>query len=194
MTQQVLNFKKVELTGTSKAEAFEKAPFYIQGDATQAFKLWKGKQTEAITDRSMRDFMIDYLQKKSKNAPGIGFAITVESPVADTRERPWTIEDVKNEGKRTYKKVIQLLDAETGKVLGEVADHEDKEGKPVRATKADAKELAKKLIKDGFHGTIRGVSTKQVVSGEATLFTCKYTPSKSAKAGNWIVFGCIPMD
>ncbi len=180
MTAQIINFKKVEVCGATKAEAFEKAPFFIQGDATQAFKTWKSKQTEGVTDKMIKEFCLAYLAKKSKNAPGVGFAITVESAVADTRERPYKFNDVKNEkGKRKYKTTYQIIDKATGKVLAETNE-----------TKAKAKEIAKKLYTDeNFKGNLICTYTKQVLEGEPVAFEVVYTPSKSSRVGTYLVFG-----
>ena len=51
MTQQYLNFKKLEVVGATKEEALAKAPFHIMKDATQKFKNWKKAQTQGITDK-----------------------------------------------------------------------------------------------------------------------------------------------
>lgn len=179
--ENVVNFKKVELMGSTKEEALAKAPFSIMGDATQAYKNWK-KVADSNSD--VNDFYREYLTKKSKNVAGVGFSITIDPAVTDSRERPWKIEDVKNEkGKRKYETVLILTDKATGKVLGKVA------GK-----KADGKELAKELIKKGFKG--EGVATygKEVTVGEPRAFTFKYAPSKSAHAGTYVVFGIVKND
>lgn len=178
--EKFLNFKVLEVTGATKQEAMDKAPFFIQGDATQAFKAWKAKMTDGITEKDIKDFCIGYLAKKSKNAPGVGFAITIEAAVADTRERPYKISDVKNEkGKRKYKTVYQLVDKATGAVLAETDE-----------TKAKAKEIAKKLYTDkGFKGSIVCTYTKQVLEGEPVAFEAAYTPSKSSRIGTYKVFG-----
>lgn len=47
--------------------------------------------------------MLEYLAKKGKNCPGAGYLITVESSVADTRERPYKIDDVKGDGNVSLK-------------------------------------------------------------------------------------------
>jgi len=180
MNTQIMNFKKLEVTGATKEEALSQAPFEIMGDATQAYKLWKKKQTTGITESDKKQFMLDYLNKKSKNVPGIGFSITIESAVADTRERPYSIQDVKNEkGSRKYKTTYILTDEETGAELA----HTDE-------TKAKAKALARELYTDGdYRGNIVCTYTKQVVEGEPVAFTVTYTPSKSAKSGTYVVFG-----
>lgn len=177
---QFLNFKVTEVTGATKEEALAKAPFDIMGDATQAFKIWKKKQTQAITEADKRQFMLDYLSKKSKNVAGVGFVITQESAVADTRERPYKINDVKNEsGARKYKTTYQLIDEATGAVIAETNE-----------TKAKAKEIAKELYTEhGFKGNLTCTYTKQVVDGEPIAFKAQYTPSKSSRVGTYLVFG-----
>ena len=184
MSATVLNFKRQEVVAESKAAAMEQVEnslFHIIGDATQAFKNWKAKQTGGITDRNVKEFMLDYLAKKSKNCPNAGYIITVEPSVADTRERPWKIEDIKNEqGKRKYKKTYQLIDDETGVVLGEV-----------QTNKSDAKNLAKDVIKNGFKGKGTCRLAHKVVEGQEKVFTFQYEPSKNTKNGTWLVFGIV---
>lgn len=177
--ENFINFKKLEVTGRTKQEALEKAPFYIQGDATQAFKLWKKSMVNGVTERDIKQFCVAYLTKKSKNAPGSGFYVTLDPAVADTRERPYRIEDVKNEGgKRKYLKTYVLSDATTGEVLATTNE-----------TKAKAKEVAKDMYKNGFRGDIVCTLTKSVVEGEPVAFRSYYTPSKASHAGTYLVFG-----
>lgn len=177
--ENFINFKKLEVTGRTKQEALEKAPFYIQGDATQAFKLWKKSMVNGVTERDIKQFCVAYLTKKSKNAPGSGFYVTLDPAVADTRERPYRIEDVKNEGgKRKYLKTYVLSDAATGEVLATTNE-----------TKAKAKEVAKDMYKNGFRGDIVCTLTKNVVEGEPVAFRSYYTPSKASHAGTYLVFG-----
>ena len=177
---QMMNFKRMEVSGATKEEALAKAPFTVMGDATQAYRAWRKKQVNGVTDADKKQFMLDYLTKKSKNVEGIGFSITIESAVADTRERPYSIKDKKNEkGARKYKTTYQLRDAVTDVVLAET----DK-------TKAKAKELAKALYtEDGFKGDIICTYTKQVVDGEPVAFEVSYAPSKSSRPGVYVVFG-----
>ena len=158
---QIMNFKRMEVTGATKEEALAKAPFDIMGDATQAYKMFRKKQVNGITDADKKQFMLDYLAKKSKNVAGVGFVITEEAAVADTRERPYRIDDVKNEkGARKYKTIYQLIDDATGAVLAETDE-----------TKAKAKELAKELYaKKGYKGSLTCTYTKQVVEGQPVAF------------------------
>lgn len=205
--EKMIGIKKLEVLGATKEEALAKAPFFIQGDATQAYRNWEKTMVNGITEADIKQFMIDYLAKKSKNAPGIGYSITKVAAVADTRERPYKITPIKNEeGPRKTGKVFQLIDAETNKVLAEttvkMVPQTDKEGTELKdkdgnvrmkvssQTLAEAKELARKLIVEGgFKGKGYCRLTKQVVEGQDRVFDFEYTPSKSSRVGTYIVFG-----
>ncbi len=181
METKIVNFKKLEIVGESKDAAIAAANlgFDVAGDATQAYKNWLKLQTGAITEKNVKQFMLDYLQKKVKSASGVGYAITIESAVADTRERPYTILDVKNEkGKRKYTTTYRLVDDATGATIGTSQE-----------TKAAAKNLAKELILKGFHGKGTCYYDKVVTEGEPVAFRFQYTPSKSQRNGRWLVFG-----
>ena len=108
--------------------------------------------------------------------------ITIEAGAADTRERPYKVNDVKNEkGKRKYKTTYQLIDKKSGSVIAETSE-----------TKAKAKEIAKSLYTDkGYKGDIVCTYTKQVLEGEPIAFEVEYTPSKSAKKGTYLCFGIV---
>lgn len=173
-----LNFKKLDVVGATKQEALDKAPFKVLYDATQAYNNWKKKQT-VITDANVKDFMQEYLQKKTKNAPGVGCSITVESAVVDTRERPYKITDVKNEkGKRKYSTIYTIKDCNTNEIIAKCDE-----------TKAKAKEIVKDLIKNGFKGKAVCYYSKEVTEGEPIAFYAEYSPSKNTKPGIYTVFG-----
>lgn len=176
---KILKFEKLEVVGPTKEEAFVNAPFFIAGDATQAYNNWVKKLGDvAITENMKNDFYMDYLKKKSKCAPGTGFAIVEQSAVADTRQRPYSFEDVKNTGKRKYKTTYEIIDKVTGEVLASTQE-----------TKAKAKEITKNLYKNGLKHNVVCRYTHQVVVGEPIAFTAKYTPSKATRQGKYIVFG-----
>lgn len=178
-TQQYLNFKKLEVVGATKEEALAKAPFHIMKDATQKFKNWKKAQTQGITDKDIKQFCMEYLEKNTKNAPGVGCSITIDAAVADTRERPYKIEDVKNEkGKRKYTTIYQIINDATGEIIAEA-----------EGTKAKAKEVLRKLYLEGLKSDVTCTYTKQVTEGEPVAFKGKYTPSKASHPGTYMVFG-----
>lgn len=173
---QTMNFKKVEVKGFTKQEAIAEAPFQVIRDATQAWKT-AGKP---IAEKALKEFCAEYLAKHTKYAAGIGCSITFEAGSADTRERPYTVKDIKNEkGKRKYKTGYQGINPATGEIL--FTNFE---------TKNKAKEVAKELYtKKDYKGDIFCKYIKDVVDGEVGAFEVKYTPSKSAKQGTYICFG-----
>lgn len=177
---QIMNFKKLEVTGKTREEALAQAPFDIMGDATQAYKNWRKKQLTGVTEADKKQFMLEYLAKKSKNCTGVGFYITMESAVADTRERPYKIEDVKNEnGARTWKKQYKWIDRQTQTVVC-----------TVDTKKSDAKNALKELYKSGAYcGNADLYIVKDVKEGQPIVATAEYTPSKSSRVGSYIVFG-----
>jgi hypothetical protein len=182
MSTQILNFVKQEVVAANKEEAkelIEENLFHVNGDATQSFKNWKEKQTGMITERDIKEFMLEYLSKKSKNCPGAGYMITMESAILDTRERPYKITNVKNEeGKRKTKKQYKWIDNETNLVIGQVDTN-----------KADAANLFKELCKEGYKGKARCEIQYDVVEGNSIVMQGEYAPSKNTKNGTWIAFG-----
>lgn len=174
------NFKIVETKAFTKAEALnqvvENNGIQVIKDATQAWK----NAGKPVTDKELRKFCAEYLQENTKFASGIGCSITVESGVADSRERPYKVNDIKNEqGKRKFKKAIQGINPATGEVLFTVT-----------GTKNEAKEAAKELYtKHGYTGNVYAQYIHIVESGEVGAFEVEYAPSKSAKQGTYLVFG-----
>jgi hypothetical protein len=174
---KILNFSKSVVTGVNKAEAIAKAPFEVVGDATQAYLKWKG----SVEDESgLKDFLVEYLAKKTKNEEGKGFIITLTPAITNTRKSPYSIKDIKNDkGIRKYKTTYQLIDTTTGVVVAETAEN-----------KNTALQLGRKLYKEtGFTHNIKCVLVKKVIEGSDTLFEMVYNPSKGTQAGEYIVFG-----
>lgn len=182
MSTQILNFKKVEIVAANVEEAkaiMEENHFNYLGDATQKFKNWKEKQGGAVTDRDIKAFMLDYLNDKTKNCPGAGFLITLDAAVKDTRERPYKIEKVKNEGRRKYTTTYVGVNTATGLPVGKWD-----------TTKADALNAIKEMYKSGeLKDNVELSMVKEVSKGEAVVAKCFYTPSKNTKKGTWLAFG-----
>jgi len=176
--ENFVNFKKFEVTGSTKQEAYDKAPFKIFGDATHAYKAWVANQKTAITEVMIKDFLIDQLKSKTKMAPGLGLAITVESASADTRERPYKFEPAKDaNGRRKWKSVYQLKTAD-GNVLAEAE------------TQSEIKKLARDLYSSKkVTEDTTCIRAKKIIEGTTVAFNVKYAPSKNFKIGRFIMFG-----
>lgn len=173
----LFNFKMMEVMAPTKEEAFVKAPFYVAGDASQKFREWRDSHRGVIDENVIKQFCLEYLSWKSKNSPGVGYFITLDSPKIDTRERPWKIQNVKGKGRKKWGKVFQLI-GNGNVILGEAI-----------ATKDNARTLAKQIMRSGYKGDIDCIETKQVISGEKYAFRASYMPSKGFKEGRWLLFG-----
>ena len=173
------NFKRIEVNAFTKEEAKEqvKETFFVQRDATQA---WKKAGEPSPLDKEFKEFASEYLKKHTKNAPGVACSITYKPGSADTRERPYKLEDVVNEqGRRSYVTTYTLIDDATGEILLKTTE-----------TKTKAKELAKKLYtENGYRGKATCIYAKEVSKGEPLAFKIKYEPSKNAAEGKYIFFG-----
>ena len=72
MLYTVGEFTRKTVSGYNEGEAFSKLPFMVVGSATQAFNKWKENYKHPMNEMAENQFMLDYLAKMSKNAPGIG--------------------------------------------------------------------------------------------------------------------------
>lgn len=187
----ILNFKKNEVAGYSLDEVKSQVNYSLDAkgaNATQAFKNWKAKQTGAITDAMVKEWMIEHLNAKFGNAVGLGCYIVVTAPSADKRQRPYERTNVKNEdGKRDWDTVYTIKGV-SGTVYGTVTP---KSAKVDRLKKSDADAVVKSLYSDKtitedvdlyIEKTPR--NTKQSIVAHY-----KYSPSKSAQIGQYITFG-----
>lgn len=180
---KVVNFKQAEIVAESKKAAIAKVEetlFQYKGDATQAYKKWLEEYDGEPTDRDKKAFMLNYLEAKTKSTPGYGFIICLDKAVADTRDRPYKIENVKNEGgKRKSKKTLVWVDDETGVALARV-----------QGTKTAAANTIKGLYKSGdFRGSATCEIHYDIVEGNPVVMKASYAPSKHAQDGRWIAFG-----
>lgn len=177
-------FKRVEVTGTTKEEAFAKAPFTAPIDkwfnATQKYTNWVKKQDGAITDADVKQFMLDYIKEK-KIAPGQAAYIVKTPAVADSRERPYKFENIKTEGSRKFKREYRWIDTKTGEIVAKV-----------NTNKADAFNVLKKAYTDkGYRGNAELTPVMVCVEGNPILAKAYYTPSKNTQCGVFAVFGII---
>lgn len=202
-TKEYVNFKKVDIVAESFEAAKAQAPFGIQGNATQAYKNWLSKQTGVVTDSMKKEFMIDYLNKKTKNVEGSGFIIVVEAAVTDKRERPYKKINIKNEdGKRDWDTTFDIVGA-SGKVYAtvtskdakkfakEVAKNEDVTEKEIRVKKSDAEKVVKDLyVNKGLTENVDVLYNKTPrKESQRIAMRFEYTPSKGTKPGQYIAFG-----
>lgn len=176
------HFKNVELTGTTYESALANAPFGIQGNATQAWKNFQKSYTGALTDAVKRQWMEEYLQKKSKSLAGVGFYIVNVPAVVSDRKRPYVIENIKNDkGARKYKTAYVGIDDTTGEELFRCMTN-----------KSDALNMAKELYTDKEYTGKGHIDMRKVcVEGVETVATFSYAPSKGSHPCVVEVFGIV---
>ena len=103
----------------------------------------------------------------------------MESAIGDTRERPYQITNVKNDGKRKYKSTYNLINDRTGLSVGKVTTNQK-----------DAENTVKELYKSGaLKDNVTCTLTKEVVEGTSEVFKAAYKPSKHTRQGTWKFFG-----
>lgn len=177
------HFFKTELTGTTYDEALANAPYGIQGNATQAWKNFqKNNPGIALTDAVKRQWMEEYLTKKSKNLAGVGFYIVNVPAVVSDRKRPYLIENIKNDkGARKYKTAYVGIDNATGEELF-----------CCMTNKSDALNMAKELYTEKNYTGKGHIDMRKVcVEGVETVATFEYAPSKGSHPCTVEVFGIV---
>jgi hypothetical protein len=162
-----------------KVEAFnlqsvkEETGLGLERNATQAWK--KVGQPVGV---ELEEFAKNYLAKHKIDSA----YIVEESPVEDTRVNPYKIESITTTGARKYKTMYELINAETGEIMGR-AEH-----------KNEAIDLARQVVRDNREALGVGVKhyarlVKIVAEGEAKAFTFEYEPATNTKIGKFIAFG-----
>ena len=187
MATNVMNFKKFEVTGATKAEAIEKLSDVfsvndgnVKGDATQAYKNWEKAQVNGITEASKKVFMAEYLAKK-KAIAGEAYVITETPAVANTREKPYKVENVKNEeGRRDFDKAYNLIDEATGAILGTVSTTMGKVDKVVKDEEGNP--VMKTVVKKDKDGNEIEVEVKETEKVEGKIRPTKTDANEAAKA------------
>ena len=200
--------KIIECKGYTKEEAFAELDFdpnhpAIPGcNATQAWNK-AGKPIPGTLD--FKRFVIQQLAEKTKSVPGLGIHIVIESPIKDTKKRPYTVINKKTEGVRDWHYSYFIQEAELSvnelptletDIDGNVIQGEKEiditilnRGAVVDITdnKADALQRVKELTTQTHKDyAILVVQTPDIspIAGYSI-----YTPSAGTKKGTWIAAG-----
>lgn len=204
------NVKIAAVKGFTKEEALSQVEFNAgYKNATQAW-IKAGKPTYGTP--TFKTFAVEYLRKATKGTANLGAHVIIEAGVADSRERPYKVVSVSNEGTRKFTTVYQVVEAEietkTKKVLktvkvkdaeGNVEEVEKEVTEVVptlvslgavvdgAAKKSDAEELAKEWTTTQKRDYV--VKVTKVTDHNPIAAYSIYTPSTSAKEGTYIAFG-----
>ena len=200
-----------ECVGYTKEEAFKNLEFnpnteFLRGsNCTQAW-ITEGRPTPGT--KQFKNFAIKQLEMKTKMKPGYGLYITLESAVANSRKKPYTVISPKVTTTRHWSNIMYMiieadidikslpekdLDGEGNEIeIGEYADITVMNRYNVicmcdslNETKQKMKELTTETNKDYVAMAIKIPD----LCPEAAY--CIYTPSVNAKKGKYLAFGIV---
>lgn len=209
------NLKIAAVKGFTKEEALsiENVGFdslSIKGsNSTQAW-VKAGKPTYGTA--AFKAFAAEQLKSKTRGAAGVGCYVIIEAGVSDSRERPYKVISVSNEGTRKYQTVYQVVEADIkrklvkGTKLVTVTDEDGVETEVEKETteivpqllglgsvvdtadkKGDAITKAKELTARDKRDYV--VHVAKITDHNPIAAYSLYTPSTSAKEGTYIAFG-----
>lgn len=177
--EQNVYFKKFEVIGNTKDEAKKNSGLNLRVDATQAYNKWA--KENATNEDNVKEWMKDYLKKKKFTMPMDGAYIVLQSPVADTRERPYKVEKPKYDARTHSPEKFYVLRDATGHEVGR------------EKTSKAAEQAAKEFVAD-FKEDVT-INYEWVSKEKNSLYaTVKYTPSKGTQKCKLLVFGYPTLD
>lgn len=200
--------KIVKCKGVDKDDAFKNLNFDPNCKAIPGRNVtyaWKQAGSPALNSKKFIEFITGQLQKKTKNTPGLGVHLSMESWFKDNKIRPYKIYNCKTEGARCWIMKYQICEDEI--VEGEIPNYkedingelvEDFKTKDIQVTsngkiimecdtKQDALTNAKKLTTL----THKNYSIKVVKVPDHTRIAayCMYSPSIRTTEGTWVAAG-----
>jgi hypothetical protein len=174
-------FTKFETIGLTKDEAIKNAtPLNLRVDATQAYKKWA--KENVTNEDNVKEWMVEYLKKKKFNMPNDGAYIVLQSPVLDSRERPYKVEKPKYEARtHTPVRVYVGRAQDTGEEIF------------TEKTSKAAEQAAKEWVIENHVGVDLVIETR--MKEKNSLYAkVNYTPSKGAQPCKLLVFGYKVLD
>ena len=175
-----LLFTKKEFIGKTKDEAIaQAAPMNLMVDATQAYKKWA--ETHAVTESEQNEFFKDYLTKKKYDKPNVGAYVVLQSPVTDTRERPYKVNNIQYEAKTHTPESWYVIRTADGTEVGR------------EKTKKAAEQAGKDHV-IGFKESVTVDREWAPKEKNSRVMTIDYTPSKGARPCKILTFGYVPVE
>ena len=173
-------FTKFEVIGTTKDEAINNAKLNLRVDATQAYKKWA--KENVTNEDNVKEWMVDYLKKKKFNMPNDGAYIVLQSPVLDSRERPYKVDKPKYEARtHTPVRVYVGRAQDTGEEIF------------TEKTSKAAEQAAKEFVIENHVGVDLVIETR--MKEKNSLYAkVNYVPSKGTQPCKLLVFGYKVMD
>jgi len=141
---------------------------------------WKNAGSP-VGDAGLKTFANEQLAKeKLTSVPGVGFIIVVANGSKDTRERPYTYENVVTEGRMATERTYEVRRVDNGELVVSLSGD--------GATKDAAIKAAKEIMAD-VKADLNIEVVYRVKDGKNVVGRLKYTPSVNAQKGRYIFFG-----
>ena len=167
-----MNMKIIEIRAFSLEEAKEKAVeqgLTVMKDVTRRYV--NAQTPDDIEAFANEQFTKDHLT----DTVGVAYIITKVKGSADTKERPYTFNNVVNTSGMTKRRVFEIRT-----VSGDLVDTADTKGDAARKAKAAMKNVKENMTCEQVY---------RVDDAHKTVFTVDYTPSKNTTLGTYIIFG-----
>jgi len=141
---------------------------------------WKAAGSP-VSDKDFKVFATSQMEKeKLTNVPGVGFIVAVASGSKDTRERPYTLENVINEGRLATERTYEWRRDDTGEVVLSLSGEDATKDAAIKAAKERMSDLKTDLTLEIVY---------RVKDGKNVAAHLKYTPSVNAEVGKYIFIG-----
>lgn len=167
MTMKIIEIEAFSLD-EAKTKAVEQGLTVVK-DVTRRY-------TNAGSPEDVESFAKEQFKKdKMTDTTGTAYIITKVKGSADTKERPYTFNDIKTEGQSTKRRVFEIRTAS-----GKLVDTGLTKGDAARKAKAAMKEVKENMYCEVVY---------RVDDAHAKVFTLDYSPSVKTQVGKYIVFG-----
>ena len=141
---------------------------------------WKNAGSP-ISDATLKKFAEEQIAKeKMSGVPGVGFIVVVAAGTKDSRERPYTYENVVTDGRMATERTYEVRRADNDELLVSLAGD--------GATKDAAIKAAKEVMCD-VKTDLKLEVVYRVKDGKNIVGHLKYTPSVNAEKGRYIFLG-----
>lgn len=141
---------------------------------------WKNAGSP-VGDAALKTFANTQMDKeKLVDVPGVGFIVVVAPGSKDTRERPYTYENVVTDGRKETERTYEVRRVDNGELVVSLAGD--------GATKDAAIKAAKEVMSD-VKADLDIEVVYRVKDGKSVVGHLKYTPSINAQKGRYIFFG-----
>ncbi len=141
---------------------------------------WKNAGSP-ISDKELKTFAVDQLNKeKLTEVPGVGFIVVIAAGSKDTRERPYTYENVVTEGRMATERTYEVRRCDNNELVVSLAGDGATKDAAVKAAKEVMSEVKTDLDIEVVY---------RVKDGKNVVGHLKYVPSINAEKGRYIFLG-----